>query len=396
MREVTVFTNGDSHKLSTWSNVPYFFTRTLEEHHIKVNRVDISPDRRLKWIWRWTFGCLFRLILGRKTDYSYFRSLTNYLNVKYRIKKALHNFSESDASIFLTFSFSPVRLSTKPTIMFSDWTYDYYFKYFAARAPDIMERQSIRRENANIERADLVFPLFPSAAKYMRSCYKNKNIYYLGNVVNSARESSEFEILGLKKISRSIVFVGSSKYIEGARSLINAFHEFKREFHGLELDLIGMTDEHFEQPLPMGVFCHGYLDKDKTDERKLYYELIHKAKVLVNTTPRWGAFSAVLEAMYHYTPIIVTAFPDFVDTFGREIDFGFYSVDNEVDSIVKGLRKAFTDPMHERLCINANKAAKGHTWDAYISKMLEKIQDIDVGQMDSKRTQDEELHEIRR
>jgi glycosyltransferase involved in cell wall biosynthesis len=358
-----------------------FFTQTLERHNIKVNRIDISPDQRLKLIWILTFGCFFKLILGRKTTYSYFRSLVHYVDVKYRIKRALRNFSESDASIFLTFSFSSMRLSTKPTILFCDWTYDYSLKYFAERAPDIMERQSIHRENANIEGADLVLPLFPRAAKYMRSCYKNKNIYYLGNVINSTQENSEAEILELKKISKSIVFVGSSQYVEGARSLIKAFHEFKKECPWLELDLIGMTDDYFEQPLPKGVFCHGYLNKDKTDERKLYYELIYKAKVLVNTTPRWGAFSAALEAMYHYTPVIVTPYPDFVDTFGQEIDFGFYCVNNEVESIVKGLRKVFTDPMHERLCVNANNAAKEHTWDAYISKMLNKIEDIGIGQV---------------
>jgi glycosyltransferase involved in cell wall biosynthesis len=383
MREVTVFANGDSRKLSTWSNVPYFFTQTLERHNIKVNRIDLSPDQRLKWIWNLTFGWFFKLILGRKTTYSYFRSFTHYLDVKYRIKRALRKFSESDANIFLTFSFSSLHLSRKPTILFCDWTYDYYFRYFAERAPGVMERQSIQRENVNIEGADLVLPLFPSVAKYMRSCYKNKNIYYLGNVINSAQEGCAAEILEIKKTSKSIVFIGSSQYAAGARTLIKAFDEFKKECPWLELDLIGMTDDYFEQPLPKGVFCHGYLSKDNADEQKLYYELIHKAKVFVNTTPKWGAFSAALEAMYHYTPVMVTPYPDFVDTFGQEIDFGFYCVNNEVESIVMGLRRAFTDPMHERLCVNANKAAKEHTWDAYISKMLKKIEGIGIGEVDS-------------
>ena len=383
MREVTVFTNGDSSKLSTWSNVPYFFTQTLEKHNIKVNRIDISPEPRLKWMWILTFGWFFKLILGRNSSYSYFRSLTNSLNVKHRIKRALRRFSKSDANIFLTFSFSATHLSAKPIILFCDWPYEYYFKYFAERAPDIMERQSICRENANIEAADLVLPLFPHVAKYMISSYKNPNIYYLGNVINSAQESSEAEILALKKISKSIVFIGGSQYAEGARALIKAFREFKRESPWLELDVIGMTDDYFERPLPEGVSCHGYLNKDKPDERQLYYGLIYKAKVLVNTTPKWGAFSAALEAMYHYTPVVVAPYPDFVDTFGQEIDFGFYCLNNDVEDIVKSLRKAFMDPMYEELCINANKAGKGHTWDAYISKMLQKIKSIGADQVDS-------------
>lgn len=383
MREVTVFSNGDSRKLSTWSNVPYFFTQTLERHHIKVNRVDISPDRRLKLVWNLILGWFFKLILGRRTTYSYFRSFTHYQNVKHRTKRALRRFGESDANIFLTFSFSSVHLSSRPTILFCDWTYDYYLKHFEGRAPGMMERQSIRRENANIEGSDLVLSLFPRVAQYMKSRYKNKNIYYLGNVINSVLESSEAEILEFKRTSKSIVFIGGPRYAEGARSLIKAFRELMKEFPWLELDLIGMTDDYFERPLPVGVFCHGYLNKDKVDERKLYYELIHKAKILVNTTPKWGAFSAALEAMYHYTPVMISPFPDFVETFGQEIDFGFYCENNEAESIANGLREAFTDPMHESLCVNANKAAKEHTWDAYISRMLEKIEGIGNGQVDS-------------
>jgi glycosyltransferase involved in cell wall biosynthesis len=237
--------------------------------------------------------------------------------------------------------------------------------------------------DAVIEEAGLVFPLFPSAAKYMKSRYKNRNIHYLGNVINSAEENNEVEILELKKTSKSIVFIGSTKYAEGARSLINAFEEFKKEYPDVELDLIGISAAFWGQPLPKGVVCHGYLDKDNAGERKQYYRLIDKAKVLVNTTPKWGAFSSALEAMYRYTPVIVAPYPDFVDTFGQEIDFGFYCPNNKVDGIVSALRTVFIGPTHERLCVNANKAAKAHSWDAYIGKMLRKIEDVAGAEVDS-------------
>jgi hypothetical protein len=44
IKEITVFTIGDSKKMSTWSNVPFFFTETLISKGVKVNRVDIGQS----------------------------------------------------------------------------------------------------------------------------------------------------------------------------------------------------------------------------------------------------------------------------------------------------------------------------------------------------------------
>lgn len=41
IREVTVFSPGDSRSLTCWSNVPCLFTKSLESKGIKVNRVNI-------------------------------------------------------------------------------------------------------------------------------------------------------------------------------------------------------------------------------------------------------------------------------------------------------------------------------------------------------------------
>ena len=41
IEEVIFFTYGDSSDASTWSNVPYLFTRTLEKKGITVRRVNL-------------------------------------------------------------------------------------------------------------------------------------------------------------------------------------------------------------------------------------------------------------------------------------------------------------------------------------------------------------------
>ena len=45
IKEVIVYSNGDSNDLATWSNVPYFFCRELEKRGIKVDKVDIHVNK---------------------------------------------------------------------------------------------------------------------------------------------------------------------------------------------------------------------------------------------------------------------------------------------------------------------------------------------------------------
>jgi glycosyltransferase involved in cell wall biosynthesis len=373
VKEVTVFTNGDSRNLSTWSNVPYFFTETLLLKGIQVNRVDISPSPFLAKIYAKTFQKLLKAINNR--TYDYLRSFMHFIDVKLKIWKALKKCKDSDVSIFLTFSFSSAGLTKKPTILFCDWTYDHYFKYFLNREPDLLERACIAREDRQIENADLVFPLFPGVADYMKSRYGNRNIFYLGNVVNSLLDVDEFEILEKKLSANNILLIGSTKYLEGAESLIQAYISLKERFPKLSLSIVGMNREDFVA-LPDGVTCYGYLDKAKKEERELYYSLLIGAKVFVNTTPKWGAFSATLEAMYFYNPIIVTPYDEFVQTFGLDINFGYYCNDDSIASLCSNIINILENAFYKSLTINAHEAVKDYTWSAYIDKLLAKVNAI--------------------
>src|SRR5262249_22085434 len=103
-------------------------------------------------------------------------------------------------------------------------------------------------------------------------------------------------------------------------------------------------------------------------------EYMKDAKIFVNTTPKWGAFSATLEAMYFYTPVIVTPYKEFVETFGMKIGFGWYCKNNSLDLCAK-IKKILNCPSYDRLCINAHELVKDFTWSAYIDKMLKKIKE---------------------
>jgi len=374
IKEVSVFTNGDSDKLSTWSNVPYFFTQSLIEKGVKVNRIDLSPDPSLEKRWNKFFGRVISKMLKR-TSYQYFRSYTHFNNTRLRIKKALNLYPESDANIFLTFSFSSVGLTQKPTILFCDWTYDHYFNYHANRKPDFLEKQCIRRENSQIEGADLVLLLFPSVAEYMKNRYRNKNIKYLGNVINSVYDVSEAEIIKAKENSWDLIFVGRSGYRDGALALISAFGNLKNDYPQLKLHIIGMNENDFDV-LSENIYCYGYLDKGKDEDRETYYNLFRKAKIFINTTPKWGAFSATIEAMYFCIPVVVSPYDEFVKTFGEDIQFGAYCEQNLPNEIEKNIKSILGSPSYSSFCFNAHNSVREYTWSSYIDKVIKEVEAI--------------------
>ena len=161
--------------------------------------------------------------------------------------------------------------------------------------------------------------------------------------------------------------------------MVHAFHQLKKDYPNLSLDMIGLEynefGSDFRDQLKDGVNCYGYLDKGKENERKLYYSLLENAKIFVNTTPKWGAFSATLEAMYFYIPVIVTPYKEFVETFGMEIGFGCYCENNSVDLLCASIRKILNHPSYDTLCINAHESVKDFTWDDYIDKILKTVKE---------------------
>ncbi len=386
IKELTVFSVGDSRRLSSWSNVPYFFTETLISKGIKVNRVNLERTFVGKVLNKSVWAALN--FLNKNNYYSYSRSLVHYLNVRFKIRRAVARYPKSDAHIFLTFSFSSVGLTDRPTVLFCDWTYDHHFKYFLRQQPSAMESMSIAREDQQIEAADLVFVLFPGVAEYMKQRYSNPKIFYLGNVVNTLLNVSEAHVLAQKAASQEILFIGGSKYLEGAKQLIETYKRLKTRRPSLVLNIVGMRDREFDN-LPDGVHCHGYLDKENADQRALYYDLLIRAKALVNTTPKWGAFSATLEAMHFYTPVITTPYPEFVETFGEQIDFGCYFSGQSVHTLSAVTESILDDPLYDGLCWRAHDAVSDFTWSAYIDKVLLKLNQVvasDQSGISSRRT----------
>jgi glycosyltransferase involved in cell wall biosynthesis len=373
LREVNVFTTGDSTDIRTWSNVPYFFTETLVSKGIKVNRIDIYPNPVLTKLYDNSILFLLKKF-NTNTTYLLHRTFFHFIYARWKIRKATRKNKDAGANIFLSFSYSSSGYKNRLSVLFSDWTYEHRFSYFEGRQPGFFERSCIRRENRQIQNSDLLLPLFPGIADFMKERYPDKKVCYLGNVINSVYEADAGGIVEKKLQEQRLLFVGSKKYIDAAQSLIGAFSMLKPDYPALFLEIIGMDKSDFNG-LPAGVVCHGYLDKGNDADRQLYYGLLEKARLFVNTGTKWGAFSATLEAMYFYIPVVVAPYDEFIKTFGSEIGFGAFCEKNTPDWVASKIREILIAPNYKSLCLNSHNAVKNFTWSAYIDKVIAKIEE---------------------
>ena len=316
---------------------------------------------------------LLRRLLRKDDFYQYIRTSFYQKEGNRKIKKACIKYPDADAHLFISLSFSARHCSSKPSILFGDWTIAYYYKYFLEKEPGkLREFAAIKRQNAILENADLVISLFPGITDYLKNYYKNPNIRYIGNVVNNIKAEPTDNLIEQKEKSNKILFIGSRRYRDGAMQLINAFTKIKEIYPRIELHIIGMTKGDLGI-VDDQIFTYGYLDKGKTADRDLYYQLLEQAKVFVNTTDKWGAFSSMVEAMFYFTPVITTAYNEFVKTFGSEINFGYYS-DAGPDTLYKLLAAVFSEKhKYSGLCNAAHSSVKNFTWDNYIHNFLQLV-----------------------
>lgn len=371
IKKINVFSFGDSSLLSTWSNVPYFLTSTLEKKGIAVTRINISPDHWFKKVWEKVIARILSRLF-KNNIYWYDRSLICYIETFIRIWFLNKKHPHSDFNLFTGYNFyNP--FSDKPNVLFSDWDYETMIKEKRDRNPYFFEKWSIKRQEKVLNKADLVVSLFPNAAEKMRIRYQKSSIISLGkNVINSFYdgEIDESAIIRKKEASNKILFIGTLQYISGAQLLIETFKKLKKENPSLELVIIGLEQEKFSHNPIDGVKFYGYLDKGISKHNEIYYSEMLDAKVVVNPTPLWAGYSSTIEAMYFYTPVVVSPYSDFVDEFGENLDFGEYCTEFTVEALADSILKVFRSDNYEQMCTNAHNRVKDYTWDNYVDRLL--------------------------
>ena len=401
-KEIIFFTIGDSNNASVWSNVPFCFSKALEQKGIVVHRVNISAPQ-----WVVSFYNLFlrRLIdiLTLRKIHACYASKTHWFKIiaEEKIKKALIKHSLADYCFFMGYGFYN-KWNDIPSLLFSDWTFAMDIEKRGKPGP--LHHRAFRQEKEAIENSTYVVSMFAECAEEMKKRYPNAHIHFLGgNVINdllnkSFVSRSKFirethqqdsqvsnekadntiiveDLIERKEKSKKLLFIGrKTTYLEAAKKLIEAYKLLKQEeaYKDYELDIVGCAESDVGS-LPEGVTCYGFLNKSQEQDRKTYYDLLLGAKVLINPTPKWGAYSSTIEAMYYYTPVIVSPYETFVNEFGQTIDFGLYNEHYTTEGIAKDIEKVIFSCEYKSFCENAHNRVEKYTWNSYVDKVLNLI-----------------------
>ena len=371
-KEITVFSYGDSNDISTWSNVLYLFTKTLEEKGYKLHRVDISPNKIINRLFNTISYLIFKRFLRRKACPEFHRTWLHRFITYQRIKRATKLYPNAQLNLFLSFAFYN-KYSNRPNILWCDWT-DRIVIERLEREPRFYERVSLRHEDNIMQKADRVYTMFPKCKEHMEELYGRKVIYLNRNVVNTVY-NGDFDIeknIETRYASNKILFIGNIRYIGAAKELVKAFEILKKDNCGLELHIIGMTKEQMNVN-DDNIHCYGYLKKNINGECDLYYSLLHSCKVFVNPAQQWGGYSSSIEAMYYGTPIIIAPYNDFVCEFGTDINFGRYT--NNKEELHKTINSILNSDQekYKAMCYNAYNRVSDYTWSNYINEFLESL-----------------------
>ncbi|MDE7431233.1 MAG: glycosyltransferase [Lachnospiraceae bacterium] len=371
IKEITLYSNGDSRKLSTWSNVPYLFAQALENAGIKINRVNIEAPRRLNRLYNTFFYHLFRTIFRQKTSPTFYRSPFHRWIINRRLRNAAKKYHKSDLNLFLSYLFIN-KYSDKPNIVWCDWT-DRIVIQRLGRKPAWHERWSLQQEDKAISKADLRYTMFPVCKRKMEKQYDVEFRYLNRNVVNTVYPTMpDFDLLIKNRYaSNEIIFIGNHLYLHAARKLVKAYKELRNNYPDLQLNIIGLTPRQIPEANFEGITCYGYLHKDNIKESEQYYQLLLNARVFVNPASQWGGYSSTIEAMYYGCPVVVSPYEDFVEDFGLNISFGIYHLNNLKKEIAKIL--SLDRDSYIKMAQDARNKVKSYTWDNYVHCFLNDV-----------------------
>lgn len=369
--KIYFLTTQSSKNYKSWSNIPYLTQRNLEAQGYKVINIVLCEFFLVKFLFNFPIRILRKFFKSR-TIYFYVRTPLHfywtYLIVLY-IKMVS---SYEDVVLVQGFSY-PLSNKKNRMVLLGDWPSEYLFDHFLKRKPGFFERSSVDRENAVIESADAVVTLFPDVREYMLRVFKNKNVFYFGNVVNiDEKFIATHEYMEKKNKSNHLLFIGRPYYIDGANELIKAVKELRLEGHNLYVDIVGIEKNLLQNDYEW-LSVYGYLDKGHQSQKNIYYKLLKQAKVFVNTTPGWSAFQATLEAMYFCNPIMVRENPSLKKSFPMLEDFS-YIVDGKQDLKSQILKCFDGSSENKKKSKAARLAAEPNTWESFANNLIKVLE----------------------
>ena len=344
----------------------------MESKGIIVHRVNINVYAN------WVIGQIWHRIIKPIINcfwpdnmYWYQRTPIAEYQVNKIIKEAVTKYSKSDCCVFMTYDYYN-KFNGIPSILYCDVTFEMEKIGRRKQKPMFLEKSLIRAQHEAITHSKLVVPLFKKPAEELRAKgYTNIHCcdhYVINKIYEDHLDATR--VINHKKQSNKILFIGNkTTYYHGAVMLIEAYSKIKAVYPKLELHIVAMTAEDFDN-LPDGVFCHGYLHKDIEEECKLYYDLLLEARIICNPTPKWAGISSIMEAMYFYTPFIIAPFDDFKEYIGDTLDCGYFNEEFESSTLANNIQRMLNAKDYEQMALNGHEHVKDYTWDNFIEWFL--------------------------
>ncbi len=369
--KIYLCTTASSKNYKSWSNIPYLLHKNLEKRGYVVKNYVMREVEPLKTIFNLPVR-VFNKFFNLGTTYFYVRTPLHFFFTRLYSRCIALMSAKQDVMLVQGFSY-PLHNGKNKQIILGDWPSEYLFEKFLNRQPNAFERRSIDRENAVIENADAVITLFPNVREYMLQKYQNKNIYYFGNVVNVDDDVVVPEdIQQRKRSSKRLIFVGQSFYLPGALALISAVRNLRKDGMDYEIDIVGI-DPSLISAEYRWLRVHGYLDKQKPEEKQKYYELLSNARLFVNTTPGWSGFQALLEAMYFHNPIVVRLNESLPSYFPNLKDLA-YIVEGGGMSLEEIILDGFSNGTRYRAMSKASRqSVESSTWSNFTDNIIRLI-----------------------
>jgi glycosyltransferase involved in cell wall biosynthesis len=260
-------------------------------------------------------------------------------------------------------------------VLLSDWSYHHYIIERLGRQPDRSEWSTIQRDNAAMARASLVVLLFPESAARLQRQIPSGSFRFLGHVINDhplAPPPPPQPPASSPHRPWRLLFVGRSRYLQGLELLLQALALLPAVLP-VQLDVIGIEPQGASSQLTqhVPVHFHGYLNKADPDHRRLYYDLLNQADLLINASSLWAGFSATVEAMHRRTAVLTAPYPEFQALFGSNISFGAYLGEYTPSALAACILSLLTDP--RLLAVQqqfAFEAVQGFTWESFVDRLL--------------------------
>lgn len=379
-KEILVYSPGDPSDVSIWSNVPYFFCRSLEQQNVKIDKVDISIKNNIFNFPVREYSKIKRKILqkkyGKDIVYGFYRNEYYDKVTLFKMQNGERKYPKANVQVI--FDFSHAIKNGKPLIMLCDWTIEYYIKEHLKRSPNNYEQKLIRRQYDMMRQSDAIVSIFPRSYDQIKKYFPDKT-YYLGHIVNSLEKYKDNRTTQYKK--KNVLFIGGPKYIKGLVFLIKAINNYNsycQNDEKLTLNVIGITKAQIKINLNTD-FCnfYGYLNKTILEDREKYYNILSNSRVIVNPTANWNGASSLFESLYLGVPIIVSPNIE-LKALMKEKSFCNFCDPRSIKSLEEKLKLTFSETFEvfAHKSLEAHRFADQYTWDKFAKKFINLVNSL--------------------